>query len=237
MLFGSRSTSRQFTELCPNGRFLEQANAQEEVQMTSELKKRLESVRVIGSRLDDITAKATKTVHDVEKVLVEEMNIRVPAQTRWYGEDRSRRRDPRNEDDFIEEEVSECLAYGRANGEYCVHVKTGVFGKDDEGYFNRELGSEKTPWLKCDRETRLRTFAWFPELLEAVITEAQRMAEIAELTNAKVEEFIGEQEADAAFRKFIEHDEPLEESVAPVTTGEDGKRPRSVGSESSVSLT
>jgi hypothetical protein len=193
--------------------------------MTSELKKRLESVRAIGSRLDEITAKATKTVQDVEQVLVKEMNIRVPAQSGWYGGDRSRRHDPRNEDGFIEEEVSECLAYGRADGEYCVHVKTGVFGQDDDGDFTRELCSEKTPWLKCDRETRLRTFVWLPELLEQIIIEAQRMAEIAEETNAKVEEFIGDKDAaDAAFRKFIEQDEPLEECELPVTTGKDGNR-------------
>ena len=142
-------------------------------------------------RKDDAASdEANKIVKMVEHVLVSEIAIGVSATSDCTY--KYRRRDFDNDGNPTEEEVQEFLAFGRVDGVYSICVEKVTYRKDEHGVFNEKIDSERTAWSVCDRETRLRTFERFPELIERIIFESKRLAAIANRAAATVSELIAD---------------------------------------------
>jgi hypothetical protein len=150
--------------------------------MSSKLAKSLDSLRAVVPALNAATDEANRLVKVVERVLVNELGIGISA---TGGRVREFRR-------HADEELREYLAFGRVNDSFCIYIAEDTYRRDGSGDFSEQVDSQKTPWSSCDRETRLRTFEDLPELIDGIVSEAQRLAEIGSKTAAKVKELIGD---------------------------------------------
>jgi hypothetical protein len=157
--------------------------------MTDELKKRMGRLRAIAPRLNSATDQASKLVAMVEKFLVSELHIGIPASVAFDCCDEG------EGDEGETLQAVRCLAFGRVGGVFRVHVaiKHNVI-LDDEAETSITTGTDSVLWPSCDRETKLKAFEKLPELLDTITSEAERLAQTAEATRVKVQEMIGEEE-------------------------------------------
>jgi hypothetical protein len=164
--------------------------------MVSKLNASLDSLRSVVPALNAAADEANKIVKTVEHTLVNEIGVGVSVRggcSREYC-----RRDVDDDGNATEEEVSEYLAFGRVHGVYSVCVETVTRRKDNYGQFNEEVDSEMTAWSSCDRETRLRTFAQIPQLIERIISEAKRLTDIGNSVAAQVKDLIADDDGTAS---------------------------------------
>jgi hypothetical protein len=155
--------------------------------MVDELKRRLAALRGVAPRLNTVADEMNRLVEQVEKTLVDE-GINVSATTaHWFSSERHR-----------EEQVEECLAFGRVRGAYGIHVLRRTFReRDNLGIFTHLVDSVRIPWSECDRETRFQAFKLLPQLLDRIMSQAEELVKNADEATAKVREMISGDESAA----------------------------------------
>jgi hypothetical protein len=151
--------------------------------MTDELKKRMQKLRAIAPRLNSATDQASRLVAMVEKFLVDDLHIGVsavssPFSTRPAGKD----------EHGNPLQVDQALAFGRVGGSYRIHVLNRTGSVDGDGRWREITEKEEVLWPSCGRDTKLKAFEKLPELLDGIISEAERLASAADATAAKVRE-------------------------------------------------
>ncbi len=155
--------------------------------MTDELKRRMARLRELAPRLNAATDQASRLVAQVEKFLVDELHIGVSAQVCY--EDVPAGID---EDDRALS-TRQSLAFGRAGGNFRIHVVLETAALADGSSPRAPLSQERILWPSCCREIKLKAFEKLPELLDKIIEEAERLARTADDTTAKVNDMIGEE--------------------------------------------
>jgi hypothetical protein len=155
--------------------------------MTEELKKRMARLREIAPRLNNTTDQASKLVAMVETFLAQELKIGVAAKTSEFNS-----WDEGATDDGESRRSIQTLAFGRVGAQYRIHVlnETGIL--DAAGCWQETTQKVETLWPSCSRETKLKAFEKLPELLDAIIANAERLAKTALETASQVEEMIGD---------------------------------------------
>jgi hypothetical protein len=153
--------------------------------MTNKLHEGLDTLRAIAPALNAVADEANRMVKDVEKILVEVTGSGISA-----GAEFERKRC--EDDDFEEYEIRRVLSFGRICQRHCIFVRSTHYAKESSDQFTEEKGSIDKRWSQCDRETRLRAFDVLPDLIQAIVREAQRLKEVGEKTAAKVKELMGE---------------------------------------------
>jgi hypothetical protein len=155
--------------------------------MSDELKERLTKLREIAPRLNSATDQTSQMVASVEKFLVEELHLGISAESSefnsWYAG---------RDDEGNSRTVRQTLAFGRVGSGYRIHVVDSMGFRDDHGRWQELATRQQTPWPSCGREVKLRAIAKLPELLETIVREAERLAETAGTTAAKIGDMIGE---------------------------------------------
>jgi L-fucose mutarotase/ribose pyranase (RbsD/FucU family) len=154
--------------------------------MTHELKKRLDALRAVAPRLNAATDDANRIVAMVEKVLVDELNLGVPAEATFahYPDGR--------DDDGVEVERLETLAFKRVNGRYRIVVETLI----REAMGHQDVHSlEDTPWPSCTREQKLNALPKLPLLLDRILSQSQKLAEAAEEAAESIKAMLAEDDA------------------------------------------
>jgi hypothetical protein len=155
--------------------------------MSNELKKRIAALRGISPRLNSVTDQVSEIVRTVEKTLVEELNIGIEASVKFHTE-------PSAEKDVFREHS---LAFSRvASAGYRINVTTRTIRDSNEQVSitssAEPVHEEQILWPSCSREIKLRAFDKLPELLDAIIKNAEGLRETAERTAAKIREMVGE---------------------------------------------
>ncbi len=149
--------------------------------MSEAIRDSLEQLRQLSPELNAATDQANAIIERVEKFLAEECSIGVPEEVEVsvvpYGLDHA----------IVEESPmgigfrkAVILAYARCQGTYRFVVRTEKqivdmteYGPDDVR--ECEILSEQ-PWAQCPREVKLETFAFLPELLQAIAAQAAELA-------------------------------------------------------------
>lgn len=75
-----------------------------------------------------------------------------------------------------------CLAYGRVEGTYRIHVLTITTQEDKVVRPSsrwRLTGENRCPWGSCSQEMQLRSFAKLPELLDQIVEKAEGLSQAA----------------------------------------------------------
>jgi hypothetical protein len=164
--------------------------------MTSELKARLAALRGISPRLNAVTDQVSEIVKSVETTLVEDLSIGTEAKVLFHSEPGA------------EAGTSlQCyLAFGRVGSAgYRLHVLTFVVREtmDEKGAVttSETLKAEQTLWPSCSRELKLRAFERLPDLLDAIVQNAEGLLQTADQTAARVREMVGESDFIAPTRE------------------------------------
>jgi hypothetical protein len=158
--------------------------------MMNELKWRMAKLREIAPRLNAATDQASKLVAKVERFLVDEIHIGVPAEV-YYEEL------PAGKDDSDHVLcVRHALSFGRTGGSFRIHVLSETVAPDEGARARTTLAQERILWPSCPRETKLKAFEKLPELLDKILEEAERLAQTSEATRVKLQEIIGRDESD-----------------------------------------
>jgi hypothetical protein len=155
--------------------------------MTDELKKRMARLREIAPRLNSATDQTSQMVALVEKFLVDELHLGISAESSEFNSWPAGK-----DEDGNSRKARQTLAFGRVGSGYRIHVVDAVGIVDDEGRWQESATSQQTPWPSCGREIKLKAVEKLPELLDMIVTEAERLAETADLTGSKIEEMIGD---------------------------------------------
>ena len=141
-----------------------------------DFEKRLDSLRVLVPRINEVTDETSRIVAAVEKTLVDELGIGASAEVCFDTKDFLEPIDPDDDDsDTVKEKVWWSLAFGRVNGTYRIHVVE-ERGREDNSYGDNRatlVYGETTLWPSCDRDTKLRAFEKLPELLRRSPSEAR----------------------------------------------------------------
>ena len=154
--------------------------------MAEELRDKMASLRIHRPRLNASTAEAGKVVQEVE-ALLESLGVGIPAEVRIgtrIGRD----------DDGRAIETERAFAYDRLGGKYRLMVIERFFiDGDGDGEYETSIGDDDgTAWGSLPRARKLESFAKLPELLDKIVDEARRLAELADKTVAEVRGVIGE---------------------------------------------
>jgi hypothetical protein len=155
--------------------------------MTDELRKRLARLREIAPRLNSATDQSSQLVAMVENLLVDELHIGISAESAEFNSW------PAGQDEEGKSlAVRQTLAFGRVGTTYRIHVvdETGLV--DDDGSWRELVSRNQTPWPSCNRETKLRAIERLPELLDSIISAAERLAETADETASRIDAMIGD---------------------------------------------
>jgi hypothetical protein len=133
----------------------------------STLNQSLERLRSLAPEVNKAANSAAKIVEQVESLLTNELSLGVRAEVTVSSQNISKTKS---------EYTS--LSYRRIKGKYRIAVVTGLFTEfaDSNNIHDQawETMSE-TPWAECSRDVKLESFPKLPELLRAIIAEAERV--------------------------------------------------------------
>src|SRR5262245_14185745 len=129
--------------------------------MTSELQKRLRALREVAPRLNAAADEANRLVKMVDGQL-KEMQLGISSASPYFDVQCERIVDD-EDGDVTNQETYRCLAYGRVQGSYAIHVLERV-SQGAPGQELEHVGENRIPWSVCDRETRLEAFKQLPSL-------------------------------------------------------------------------
>lgn len=155
--------------------------------MTGELKAGMARLREIAPRLDSQTDEVSKLVATVEKFLTAEARIGISAAIEFEDEEGYSSAENRPT------RIDRYLAFGRANGSFCIHIleETGIL--DNDGDWDHLFEKDVILWPSCSREMKLKAFTKLPALLQAIIKEAERLSDVVDDVAPKVKEMMGAQ--------------------------------------------
>jgi hypothetical protein len=162
--------------------------------MSSKLETSLDALRAVMPTVNAAADQATGIVRMVEHVLVEELKVGISAESPQYLEYRRRDLDDESSRATLER-VEQHIAFGRVRGTYCIHLKEVTFHQGEYGILLDRVFSEETPWSQCDREMRLRLFAFLPGLIESIVEQAKALAKEGRATAAKVKELLEDEDS------------------------------------------
>ena len=151
--------------------------------MTSELRKSVDKLRTLSPQLNKATDDANRVVQLVEKFLNDECKVGLPCfVTIWSAQPDGDYQG--SSDDY----KGLFLGYERHGGSFRIVVQRNESSLDQDGH--ESIVQDTRPWTESTRGEKLKTFSRLPELLDAIVAEAERTIKSAEDATDTIEKMM-----------------------------------------------